>query len=681
MTRRSRLITILVALVLVTLLLVSLTAVATAGATFSAQCYVKNVTKVVATGETWVVDQTTRLSKLTVAEGGIITAPGGYSVTLTVNGVETGGRLVTTKGVDARIAPGTYQGNVVLTVTEENLVKYEQAGGGPPPGAAAVVAQQDPPPPPPAEPLFFPFRQALYVDETGVVQNRSVWAAVSGGPVTNSSAKNLRVTSTGENFNGVFVTDAPYTLWGPKINLTGNGRSDFVGYGAAIVSRGEDARVVVDGARIVTDGVVRSAIVADTGSNMIVKNSYIQTNDGVLPSDYIPTIDTTQMRSVPWMLSLSGNCRATNLLGTNTMASYVNSYIGAEGWGVLSTDGCTTPQLTAINSTIAITGPDGYGSYGIGDATERFLGCTFDVATYATISRGSFLYYGDSTKAAVAKLNKDLDLGLTASELRKIPVKPTIVNSDRFGIMWHGGGTLDISGGTQFNTGETTFLDKGQAISIIVDGSKGAKLNPANAVIFQLMDDDDPGPVPPDMTNTGVWHQATGDVAPQPGHDLFAAGSGDAVALFKNIKLTGDFYNGMRGDIPGPFGPPSPRNMGLTFQKATITGVISSSTTANRFADTITAAEYMYLGEVDNTPSEAVNNGVIVTLTRSNWVVTGTSYLTKLVIDANSSVMASFGHTLTMTVDPDGVAGPEPAVVTPIHKNSTYTGYIVLTVN
>ena len=93
--------------------------------------------------------------------------------------------------------------------------------------------------------------------------------------------------------------------------------------------------------------------------------------------------------------------------------------------------------------------------------------------------------------------------GCTAAELRKIPVKATVVNSDRFGIMWHGGGTVDISGGTIFNTGETTFLDKGQNIAITVDGSKGAKLNPGNGVILQLMDDDDPGPVPPAMTNTG----------------------------------------------------------------------------------------------------------------------------------------------------------------------------------
>jgi hypothetical protein len=103
MTQRNRLITISVAMILMVLLLVSIAAVATAGATFSAQCYVKNVSKVVAAGETWIVTQTTRLSNLTVAPAGIIAAPEHKSVTLTVNGVETGGLLVTTPGVETRI--------------------------------------------------------------------------------------------------------------------------------------------------------------------------------------------------------------------------------------------------------------------------------------------------------------------------------------------------------------------------------------------------------------------------------------------------------------------------------------------------------------------------------------------------------------------------------------------------
>ena len=78
---------------------------------------------------------------------------------------------------------------------------------------------------------------------------------------------------------------------------------------------------MVDGANIVNKGVARAGVVADGGANVLVKNSYIQTENGVLPADYVPTIDTSQMRSVPWMLGLSGNVRATNLLGTNTKAT------------------------------------------------------------------------------------------------------------------------------------------------------------------------------------------------------------------------------------------------------------------------------------------------------------------------------------------------------------------------
>ena len=121
-----------------------------------------------------------------------------------------------------------------------------------------------------------------------------------------------------------------------------------------MVGTGEGTTLVVDGAQIRTHGVARAAVVATDGANVIVKNSDIQTKNGELPADYVPTIDTTKMRSVPWMLGLSGNVRATNLLGTNTKASYINCSVASEGWGVLSTDGCTTPTLTAINTSIAI---------------------------------------------------------------------------------------------------------------------------------------------------------------------------------------------------------------------------------------------------------------------------------------------------------------------------------------
>jgi hypothetical protein len=638
-------------LAVLTALLVLLMAVSAAGASPAAPQGI-----VVQAGQTLVVDHTIKTCALTIKAGGAITAPTGYSVTLTVNGIETGQVLATTDGVDTVFAPASYVGSVVLTPAVANVVKYQPAG---PPGTPT---------------LDFPFRQALYVTDSGVVTAKSVPAALRCGRVTNGAARNIKITSRGECFNGVYVAGGAYDLDSPDISLVGNGRSDFIGYGAAVVGTGASTTLTVERAKIVTDGVARPAVVADDGANVVVKDSHIAVKDGELPADYLPTVDTAFMRSVPWMLSLSGNCRATNLLGTNTKAAYIKSYISSENWGVLSTDGCTTPTLTAIDSAVVNRGIDGYGSYGIGDATEYFLGCALDVKSYATISRGSYLYYGDSTRAKVAALNRDLGLGLTGRELRDIPVRPTIVKSDRFGIMWHGGGTLDVSGGTVFDTRETTFLDKGQAIAMTVDGSQGAKLLPDNGVLMQVMDDDDPGPVMPGMMNTGVYHEPTGAPAVDATHDVTTADATDALATFANIRVAGDFYNSTRGGfVQGPFGPPSSvsKNLAVTLEHARVKGVISASTAVHPI-DTITAAEYRLLGEVTNTPAAPINNGVIVTLDPSSrWVVTGTSYLTHLTIADGAVVKAPRGHTVTMTID--GL--DEPIVA------GDYTGAIVLTVH
>lgn len=201
--------------------------------------------------------------------------------------------------------------------------------------------------------------------------------------------------------------------------------------------------------------------------------------------------------------------------------------------------------LSAVNCLVANSGDSGYGSYAIGNATENFLGCRFDVATYATINRGGAVHYADSTPAAVAKLNTDLGLGLSARELADIPVRATVVNSRRFGVMWHGAGSVDVSGGTILNSRESTFLDKGQQVAITVDGSGGARLNPGNGIIMQVIENDDPGPVMVDgvLLDAGVYTEPTGDPARDSGFDVTEVHSGDATAAFTDIRLQGDFYN------------------------------------------------------------------------------------------------------------------------------------------
>jgi hypothetical protein len=671
--------------------------------------------KVLSPGEDWPILETTALDTLTIGEGATITPPQGKSVTLTVNGTEQGQKLALTAGYDLVFAPGTYTGDVVLTVAEANPVEYIPGGSE----DAAIT------------PVVQPFRQALCIDSTGLSEFKSVLAAVSGAQPAATEAEGLTINSSGECFNGIYAASS-YTVKNAEIDLTGNGRSESSGYGAGVVGTGQGTTVVLDNVNITTTGVARTGIVVNDGANVIVKNSEIQANNGQLPADYVPNSDPTQVRSAPWMLGLSGVVRATNLLGTGTKAAYINSSITSEGWGALSVEDCLNPTIAAINSQLSVTGEDGFGAYASGGATEYFLGCEFSVPTYGTISRGGTLYYGDSAPAKVTELNNSLRLGLTTEEMTAVPNRGTVVNSLRFGIMWHGGGTsgdagsADISGATLFTTAEAVFLDKGQAVKISVDGTNGAKLTPGNNIIMQLMDDDDPGYDPSTLENTGVYNEPSTPAEADKEHDLKRADEGkDAILSFKNIELIGDFYNSTRGGLglvaveppatttttvvgttiagattttgkattttvktttttvkpttttvkPTTGGPSTTgtgdaastttsttipagtelasvsKNLCLTLDNCKLTGMVSASTAAHT-KPSITAADYKLLGEVVNTPAVAVNNGVVVTLSNASvWTITGTCYLTSLTIGKGTSIVAPVGKKVTLKVN------------------------------
>ena len=608
----------------------------------------------VASGQTYTVAATTTVSAVTIERGGVLTAPAGYSLTMTVNGVETGQALAATSGADTVFVPGSWRGDIVLTVTDADDVTWQQH--------------------------VYPFRQAIYADSTGLVSAYSVLAAAVGGRVTSAGAYGVRISSTGQCFNGVFVNGGRYTLERPVINLNGNGRCDFVGYGAALVANNTGTTVVVDGAVINTHGAVRTAAISDNGATLVVKNSSLSVRNGVLPADYVPTVNLDTMESAPWMLSIDGNVRATNLLGNNSIAAYVNSSVFSETWGALSTDSGSDCTLVAVNSVVGQTGNDGYGTYVIGNATEYLLGTRFEVGSYASIFTGGSATYGDSDPATVASLNTSLGLGLTSAELRALPSRPTVVNSRRFGFMNHQGtNTLAITGGTIVNSPHATFLNKGQQWGISVDGSKGARLNPGDGVIVQVMDNDDPGPVVVNgvLENAGVYTQPAGEPAKDPTFDVTVVHpDSDSVFSFSDIELAGDFYNGLAGGpSSAPAGPgggaATGLNLVLNFAASGVTGIITS-TLATHFVDTITSANWWELGRVGNVAQPAINNGVIVALTdRSRWTVTGTSYLTALSLDATSSVTGPGRKRVTMTVD---------GTTTAIEPGGSYAGAIVLTV-
>ncbi len=495
--------------------------------------------------------------------------------------------LPSAKATDTASAPGVYRGDVVLTVAVASPVNWFG--------------------------LTFPFRQALYVGAAGVDLAKNVTSAITGGLVTNTFARAIRIRSGGEAFNGVYVDNGQYTLLQPRVRFEGNGRNDFSGYGAAIEGTGSQTRLVIDGARIRVTGAVRPGVVATNGANVIVKDSSIRTCDGVLPGDYQPTIFPLYALSAPWMLGIVGDVRATLMVGAGTKATYLNSNVFSCGWGVLSTDSTSDSQLTATDTHVA-TGREGYGSYADGSTViDRFLGSRFDVNDYATISTGGTVVYGDSDPGTVSQLNDSLDLGLTPRQLARIPDLPTVIHSDRFGVMWHSGGQptytfnggiMTIGGRTQLSTDQTTFLDKGVHVAVNVDGSQGARIRTGNGVLYQMMETDDPGPVVVDgqVLDEGVYHEPTGVPVKDPTFDPTTAQADDSVLNLSHIHLDGDVYHGLRGSAT------TGKNVVLNLDDTRLEGVVSASTTHNAVS-TITSADYKQLGEVTNTPSPVINNG------------------------------------------------------------------------
>ncbi len=595
-----------------------------------------NSIKSVAAGTPWLVSETTRLSELTIAEGASVIAPEGHSVTLTVDGVETG------------IKPGTYKGDIVLTVTKDIVATQTTFG----------------------QSSTFKLRAAVDVENGVYTAEKSVAAAAVGGTVTNTSATDVSISSTGEKFNGIIVSgNSTYAIDHPKIRFTGNGLNDFAGVGAGILVK-DSSNVTVNRADIINDGVVRLAICANGNSTLTVNDSDIETGSPELPKTVVG------MMSVPWMLGLTGTCRATMATESATV-NYNYTCIRAKGWGALSTDAVQNVKLNATGCTIE-TVDSGYGAYADGNSVDTFSGCIFNVKDYALImTQGSGVF-----------------------------TDGTVVNSGRFGVMNHsgrGGEKLTIERGCVFNTGEAAILVKSSAPDILVDSST---FNSKNGIILQAMINDDPdaggpggggpggepgGGAPP----SGGMPSGSGGGAPRaamsegtspaggmpPGSGMQGGtggtgggGSSDVHATFKNSTLHGDIITSMTqlGD------------MIVSFENVTITGAITTATWKSQLdiegidaksfgAFSTEGYKYAHLiGQGTKTYCATEDeHGLSVSLDgKSTWVVDKTSYLTELTLLKGAVIKAPEGSSVTLMVN-----GKKAAI-----KAGTYKGKIELRV-
>lgn len=521
-------------------------------------------------------------------------------------------------GVEKNLTAGTYDGNASIVITQAHAVQF-------------MFAEHN-------------FRMGLYIKDGAVVNEKSVLQVLQDVDYDAATAQGGEIQVEGDKFNGILVGgNSQYLVKDVMFDYTGNGANDFAGYGAALMST-DTAVVQAQDVEIHTDGVLSVGVFANGTSNLTVKDSTIITKN----AESTAGVQAPMMKEVPWLLGIYGNTRATNVLEAADV-TYENCYVEAEAWGALSTDSCQEgASLTAINTEVVVK-DSGYGSYADGGVFNTYTNTSFDVPDYGLI-------------VAAGACGARFDGG-------------SVVNSVRFGIMWHKNqeGTVTIADGSVFNTGETAFLIKSDLANtaypnLVVDG---AQVNTKSGVILHLMESDDPG-INPNGGGPGsdtMWAPSYTVPVVTPvkdGNDTTnPAAATTADAIFKNMEVNGDIYNTRWT---------AGQNLNVAFENATVKGTISAATQAHKHVaagELITPETRGELGEVTATPSPVVSNGMLVSLdSTSSWQVTGTSYLSSLTLAKGAKITAPNGRTLTMTVD---------GVTTPIAAG-TYKGNVVLTV-
>ena len=518
------------------------------------------------------------------------------------------------------------------------------------------------------------YRAAIFVDENGINKDMSVLAAIRSGRYNDNGAENISIVSSSHDFTGLLLYKGKYTLKNAMFKFItdsdGSHVSDFTGYGSLITAL-DHSKLFVEDSEFESVGVAKPALFCDEGSDVVFKNCRVKVMGGRLYDGYVNSADCTIMVAPPWVLGMTGSARGTNLMGKKSSTTVVNCDMKASRWGVMSSDGGKDMQLIAIDSDLTLVGDyggpedlrnpyysrygSGYGTYVIGNAHEEFYGVNFRVGTYAVILRGgSAVYKSSRGRIRVTSPTTGEVLYEGRGKRRK-----TTIESDAFGFMAHGDGTLTVTDGTEVNCHNAVFLIKAGGVTMNV--MDNALLNSTDGVILQVMDDDDaivglnreskymltfntdfyekPG-----WPSENVQITSKMDVPPPPPPPPAPEGAKpeeieisppkfDVHFNATDVKLKGDLYNGT-----GYFGQKAKQLYVKIGKGSVLDGVISATEVMhiNEKGEQnthFTKNEYYYLGHLANRPFYNGDNTVEVILENGAvWNVTGKCIINSLTV-------------------------------------------------
>lgn len=578
---------------------------------------------------TWLVEETTHLYDLTIAEGAALKAPEGKFIAMTVDGI----------GCDPK--PGRYHGDIILTVAET----YHMA-------PHALMRLNN---------ISREFTDAVVIESGKVIAEKGVPALIQEGTVTGEKAEGVYISSTAESFNGILVTgDQPYLVKDCKMELDGFGANDFMGVGSAVAAI-DTADVTIDGCDFTVNGVTRCAVHVGGDSHVTVKNSRIQNTSP----------DSDWLGDFSWACGFLGTNRLCQLCDNGTVV-YDNCDLISNGWGILSIDGTDKyNDMLVKNSRLTLSGPrsHGYGAFCIGGNHVRFEGCDVNVTGYPLMLRGmmdkgraeivdskirgrrfGLLAMGD-THSVLTLAGSDFE---TDKSTMVFKGSATTVNITETAMRPGNGVILQLMDNDESGmTGQDFKIPVGEADKAI----EGRDLTTAG--------EDDINMTLTACRLTGDFFNSTTNI--QANKRSTQGGFGK---FHDTLIGTGQGHNEPTKDgkiADGPDAPKpdedkpkmvmkdldTPKNLGLTLVDTTITGVISSAT--QHYREGLTLIDESNRREMSNITQKAaptVNNGVIVSLDHtSRWIVTGTSYITALELAPGAVVDAPEGKTLKVTLD------------------------------
>ena len=579
--------------------------------------------KTVNAGSTWVIEKTTNLSSLTIAEGAIIKAPDGKGLTMTVD------------GIGKAMKPGVYKGDIIVTVSDKFF--------GPTSGMSQSKEPQA-------------FRAAILIEDGRYVPEKSVPALVKGGKVTDRTTNGVTLMGTEDDFNGIIVTgNSEYTIEGVKIDFEGNGGNDFTGYGAGIACYGK-SKVTINNSEIKLKGITRCALHAG-GDSVTTLNNCRLINESPDREGFVPM----------WALGLNGTNRTTQLCD-NATVYYNNCHIQGNGWGALSIDGGKHVRMYLKDSTIELTGPRsrGYGAFSIGDALISYDNCKVNVQGYP-------LLLGGHTDKSDGEITNGSVINSTVYGVMMFRLKGGELKVNKGSTLNSASSVFVIKGCNPYINTDNAVLNPGNGVILQLMDNDDPGMGPSRFIVPIGADTAIPGR---DLTvadpNKDVFMTVSNMEVKGNFYNSTTNLRANSIESVSMPSMPGTGAEGTSEGGSATEDQQGVKNLDLKFANARVNGIISAATAAYRDGvRVIDAGNREELSAVTQTAHEPVNNGVIVSLDKSSvWTVAGTSYLTSLTIAKGAVIKAPEGMTLSMTVD--GVKKQIGA--------GAYKGKIVLTV-